>query len=90
MQGFRSWRGYAALALVGLFLALAQVWIRLQVVAVGYALSNARQLVHTLQGERQELKAQWSALLTPGHLGEQAAQRLGLNPPQPEQVIRKP
>jgi len=90
MQGFRSWRGYTALALVGLLLALAQVWIRLQVVAVGYALSNARQLVRTLQGERQELEAQWSALLTPSRLGEQAAQRLGLNAPQPEQVIRKP
>ena len=87
MRGFSHWGGYAVLVLVGLLLALAQVWTRLQVVAVGYALSNTRQLVHTLQGERQELEARWSALTTPGRLGEQAAQRLGLGAPQPEQVI---
>jgi cell division protein FtsL len=72
---------------VGLALALAQVWTRLQAIAVGYTLSNTRQLVHTLQGERQELEAQWSALTTPGRLSEQATQRLGLGVPQPEQVI---
>jgi len=68
-------------------LALAQVWTRLQVIALGYTLSNTRQLVHTLQGERQELEAQWSALTTPSRLSEQADRRLGLGAPQPEQVI---
>jgi cell division protein FtsL len=88
MQGSSHWVRYTVLALIGLFLALAQVWTRLQVVAVGYTLSNTRQLLYTLQGERQELEAQWSALTTPGRLGEQATQRLGLSAPQPEQVMR--
>jgi cell division protein FtsL len=88
MQGSSYWVRYTLLALIGLLLALAQVWTRLQVVAVGYRLSNTRQLVHTLQGERQELEAQWSALTTPGRLGAQATQRLGLSAPQPEQVMR--
>ncbi|MBI3801333.1 MAG: cell division protein FtsL [Deltaproteobacteria bacterium] len=88
MQNSSHWVRYTLLALVGLVLALAQVWTRLQVVAVGYTLSNARQLVHTLQGERQELEAQWSASTTPSRLGEQATQRLGLSAPQPEQVLR--
>ena len=88
MQSSRHWIGYTVLALIGLLLALAQVWTRLQAVAVGYTLSNTRQLVYTLQGERQELEAQWSALTTPGRLGEQATQRLGLSAPQPEQVMR--
>ena len=88
MQGSRHWVRYTVLALIGLFLALAQVWTRLQVVAVGYTLSNTRQLLYTLQGERQELEAQWSALTTPGRLGEQATQRLGLSAHQPEQVMK--
>lgn len=88
MQGSSHWVRHTVLALIGLFLALAQVWTRLQVVAVGYTLSNTRQLLYTLQGERQELEAQWSALTTPGRLGEQATQRLGLSAPQPEQVMR--
>lgn len=88
MQGSSHWVRYTVVALIGLFLALAQVWTRLQVVAVGYTLSNTRQLLYTLQGERQELEAQWSALTTPGRLGEQATQRLGLSAPQPEQVMR--
>jgi hypothetical protein len=88
MQGSSHWVRYTVLALIGLFLALAQVWTRLQVMAVGYTLSNTRQLLYTLRGERQELEAQWSALTTPGRLGEQASQRLGLSAPQPEQVMR--
>jgi hypothetical protein len=88
MQGSSHRVRYTVLALIGLFLALAQVWTRLQVMAVGYTLSNTRQLLYTLRGERQELEAQWSALTTPGRLGEQASQRLGLSAPQPEQVMR--
>ena len=88
MRSSSHWVRYTLLALTGLLLALAQVWTRLQAVAVGYTLSNTRQLVHTLQGERQELEAQWSALTTPGRLGAQATQRLGLSAPQPEQVMR--
>ena len=88
MLGSSYWVRYTLLALIGLLLALAQVWTRLQVVAVGYTLSNTRQLVYTLQGERQELEAQWSASTTPGRLGEQASQRLGLSAPRPEQVMR--
>jgi cell division protein FtsL len=78
------------LALVGLVLALAQVWTRLQIVAVGYALSNTRQLLHTLEGERQALEGEWRARTAPGRLGEQARQRLHLDVPLPEQVIRLP
>jgi len=88
MRSSSPWVRYTLLALVGLLLALAQVWTRLQVVAIGYTLSNTRQLVHTLQGERQELEAQWSASTTPSRLGEQATRRLGLSAPQPEQVLK--
>jgi hypothetical protein len=90
MPRSRPWGKYAVLALFGLSLALAHVWIRLQVLAVGYKLSNTRQLIHSLEGERQALKMQWSALTAPGRLAVQAARRLGMSAPQPEQVVRVP
>ena len=90
MERSQLWRRYAVLVVVGLGLALAQVWTRLQVVAVGYQLANTRQLVHSLEGERQALEMQWSALIAPGLLGVQADKRLGMGVPQPEQVVRMP
>jgi hypothetical protein len=90
MRRSGHWGGYAVLAVVGLGLACVQVWTRLQVVAVGYQLSNTRQLIHSLEGEQQALAVEWSALTTPGRLERQATRRLGLGAPQPEQVIRLP
>ena len=84
------WRRYTALAVVGLGLALMQVWARLHVVAVGYQLSTTRDLIHSLEGEHQALEMQWSALIAPNQLAVQAEQRLGMNAPQPEQVVRMP
>ena len=84
------WTRYAVLAFVGLLLALGQVWIRLQVVAVGYKLSNTRQLIHSLEGEREALRLQWSALTAPAQLAVQAEQRLGMSVPEPERVVRLP
>jgi hypothetical protein len=83
-----SWAWYGGVAVVGLMLALGQVWMRLQVVAVGYKLSSTRQLIHSLEGERQALRMQWSALTAPTRLAAQAERRLGLSAPQPEQMVR--
>jgi hypothetical protein len=88
MRGVVRLRSSVVLGLIGLILALVQVWIRLQVVAIGYTLSNTRQLLHALEGERQTLVKEWSARTAPGQLGDRAAQRLGLNTPQPEQMIK--
>ncbi|HXG19249.1 MAG TPA: hypothetical protein VNN62_09280 [Methylomirabilota bacterium] len=88
MHEIGRWKNIILLAVVGLVLACAQVWTRLQVVTVGYALSNTRQLLRTLEGQRQMLEAEWRAKTAPALLAEQATQRLGLNIPQPGQVVR--
>ncbi|MGE0822495.1 MAG: hypothetical protein AB7G75_28605 [Candidatus Binatia bacterium] len=90
MARFSSWRWYVVLGLLGLVLTLAQVWIRLQVVAVGYKLSNTQQLIRSLKGDRQALRMEWSALTTPQRLAEQAAKRLRMRVAQPEQIVRLP
>jgi len=78
------------LVLVGLLLALAQVWTRLQVIEVGYALSTTRQLLHSLHGERQALEVEWSAQTSPSRLAAQAKQRLRMEAPRPEQIFLMP
>jgi cell division protein FtsL len=90
MQRPQLWRRYTVVAVVGLGLVLVQVWARLQVVAVGYQLSNTQELIHSLEGERQALEMQWSALTAPSHLAGEAEKRLGMSVAQPQQVVRMP
>ena len=88
MSGSRYWIGYSFVAFVGLGLVCIQIWTRLQVVATGYTLSNARQLVQTLEGDQRALEAEWSGLTASGRLAEHATHRLGLTAPQPGQVMQ--
>lgn len=88
MLGVWQWKKTILLAVIGLLLAVAQVWTRLQVVATGYALSDSRRLLRTLEGQRQILEGEWRNKTSPARLAEQATQRLGLNAPQSGQVVR--
>jgi cell division protein FtsL len=80
----------AAVVLVGFFSTLAQVWIRLQVVETGYALSASRQVIRELEEEHQRLEMEWTALTSPARLAETAQRRLGLEKPLPGQVVVLP
>jgi cell division protein FtsL len=82
------WKNVVILAFVGLILACAHVWTRLQVIAVGYTLSNTRQLLRTLEGQRQMLEGEWRTKTSTARLAEQAAKRLQLEVPLPGQVVR--
>ena len=88
MLGQWRWKKAGVLALLGLTLAVAQVWTRLQVVAIGYALADARRLLRTLEGQRQMLEGEWRTKTAPARLAEQATQRLGLKTPQPGHVMQ--
>ena len=80
--------GVAVLA--GFLSILAQVWTRLQVVEMGYALSATRQVVRELEEEHQKLEMEWTALTSPARLTEMAYRRLGLERPPPGQVLVLP
>lgn len=90
MERFQLWRRPTIVVAVGLGLALAQVWTRLQVVAVGSQIASTRQLIYSLEGEQQALELQWSTLIAPGRLTSQAEGRLGMGASQPEQIVRMP
>lgn len=88
MLGMWRWKKAIVLAVLGLILAVVQVWTRLQVVATGYVLSDMRRLLRTLEGQHQMLEGEWRTKTAPVRLAEQATQRLGLRTPQPGQVVR--
>lgn len=85
----RHWGvGMLVVALLGV--VLLHVWLRLQVVHMGYVLSTASKLQSRLEQENRELKVELATLTTRDRLDEMARRRLGLAPPQKGQVIVLP
>jgi cell division protein FtsL len=78
----------AALCLVGV--TLLHVWLRLQVVHMGYLLSTTSKLQNQLEQENRELKVELATLTSPDRLEAMARKRLGLVPPEKGQVVILP
>lgn len=87
---WKLWSKYGVLAAVGLALVLSHIWIRLQVVSVGYALADTRQLINALKEEQRTLTVEWEMVTAPGRLSQLAGDRLGLSLPRPEQIVVLP
>jgi cell division protein FtsL len=79
---------FLALALIGVL--LIHVWLRLQVVNMGYVLSTATKLQNRLEQENRELKIELATMTSPDRLEALARRRLGLVPPEKGQVIVLP
>jgi cell division protein FtsL len=77
-----------ACGLVGI--TLVHVWLRLQVVQVGYVLSTTSKLQSRLEQENRELKVELATLLSPERLESLARRRLGMTMPEKGQVIVLP
>lgn len=71
-------------------LALLHVWLRLQVVHLGYVLSTASKLQNQLEQENRELKLELATLTTPDRLDKVARARLGLKDPEKGQIVILP
>ena len=82
--------GVGLLIVVLLGVVLVHVWLRLQVVRMGYVLSTASKLQSRLEQENRELKVELATLTTRDRLDEMARRRLGLTPPQKGQVVVLP
>ncbi len=78
------------LALCLVVLALLHVWLRLQVVHVGYVLSTTSKLQNQLEQENRELTLELATLTSPERLEEMARVRLGLMRPEKGQVVILP
>ena len=77
-----------ALGLVGV--ALLHVWLRLQVVHMGYVLATTSKLKKQLEQENLELRVELATLTSPDRLESLARRRLGLKSPEKGQVIVLP
>ena len=71
-------------------LGLVHVWLRLQVVHMGYVLSTTTKLQAQLEQENRELKVEVATLTSPERLEAMARRRLGLMSPEKGQVIVLP
>ncbi|HEY3306442.1 MAG TPA: cell division protein FtsL [Candidatus Binatia bacterium] len=71
-------------------MALLHVWLRLQVVHLGYVLSTMSKLQSQLEQENRELKVELATLTSPGRLEAMARARLGMTEPQRGQVVVLP
>lgn len=69
---------------------LLHVWLRLQVVRMGYVLSTTSKLQARLEQENRELKVELATLTSPDRLESMARQRLGFTTPEKGQVIVLP
>lgn len=66
------------------------VWLRLQVVHMGYVLSTTSKLQSRLEQENRELKIELATMTSPDRLESLARRRLGLRQPEKGQVIVLP
>jgi cell division protein FtsB len=80
-------RRIALLGGVLVLLCLVQVWLRLQVVDVGYQLSAARSMLERLDHEHRQLRAEIATLQDASSLADAARAKAGLVEPQKGQVI---
>lgn len=71
-------------------LALLHVWLRLQVVHLGYVLSATSKLQSQLEQENRELKLELATLSSPQRLEKMARARLGLKEPEKGQIVILP
>jgi cell division protein FtsL len=80
----------AVLAVVLIGLVWLHVWLRLQVVQIGYVLSTTSKLQGRLEQENRELQIELATMTSPDRLESLARRRLGLRQPEKGQVIVLP
>ncbi len=89
-KGSQHLLAICALGFCLFILGLVHVWLRLQVVHMGYVLSTTTKLQGRLEQENRELKVELASLTSPDRLEAMARRRLGLMPPEKGQVIVLP
>ncbi|MGD0949432.1 MAG: septum formation initiator family protein [Candidatus Binatia bacterium] len=75
---------------LGVVIALGYVWLRLEVVDLGYRVVTTRDLIEKLQQEQHALAVEAARLDSPGRLDEVARVRLGMIRPEKGQEVVLP
>ncbi|MBW2736101.1 MAG: cell division protein FtsL [Deltaproteobacteria bacterium] len=73
---------------LGVSAAVAQVWTHQQTLEFGYEISRLAQERNQLQERHRRLRIELELLKSPKRIGQIAATRYGMRPPEPEQMRR--
>lgn len=77
----------SGIGIVAMLLLLFCVWERVEIVRTGYQIELLKKQKVLLQRERDELRVKVSSLMAPERIARAATEKLGMEPPQPGQVV---
>jgi cell division protein FtsL len=83
----REMRSFTAVMSVLFLLVMVYVWQHFSAIEIGYHVEAQKQQVGQLQEENRQLRLSEAQLNNPGRI-DRVARQLGLNEPQPGQVVR--
>jgi len=78
---------FLAIAIVITAAALVHVWVRLQIIDLGYATAVEKQTQKKLAEKNSSLSIRLTELRSPGRIEKVARERLGMDFPKPSQVL---
>ncbi len=83
----REMRTFTAVMSVLFVLVMVYVWQHFSAIEIGYHVEAQKQQVEQLREENRKLRLSEAQLTEPGRI-DRVARQLGLNEPQPGQVVR--
>ena len=83
----RQIRHGSLLVAVAVIVALLFVWIRIQVIQLGYEVSRIRKETTELKQQKNRLAAEVEALKEPSRLEAVARERFGMRLPQSDEIV---
>jgi cell division protein FtsL len=83
----REMRSFTAVMSVLFLLVMVYVWQHFSAIEIGYHVEAQKQQVEQLREQNRQLRLSEAQLTEPGRI-DRVARRLGLNEPQPGQVVR--
>ena len=86
----QEFKNYLLIVAAMVFCTLLFVWSRLEVVQMGYELSQTNQVYENLVKESQCLRVELASLKSPSRIDKIAKDRLGLINPKQEKIILIP
>lgn len=72
---------------IGVVLALISVWVRIQVIQLGYEMSRLRKETSELKEQKNRLKAEVAMLKVPSRIEVIARERFGMRFPQSQEIV---
>ena len=80
-------RGLTLIVTILGVVCLLYVWMRIDILRVGYAVDRLEKKKVDLERQHESLQSRYSQLTSPPRLAQEATKKLGLRIPQPGQIV---